>query len=85
MVALNLPIATASVHGPLEGLAALDLLESDARLASTHRLDAVRGHLHERAGTLDRAIEHYVRAAGRTASTPERDYLLMRAARLRER
>jgi hypothetical protein len=35
----------------------------------------------ERAG----AIEHYLAAAGRTTSVPERDYLLMKAAKLAPR
>jgi predicted RNA polymerase sigma factor len=47
------------------------------------RLDAVRGHLLERAGDRDGAIERYLAAAGRTASIPERNYLTTRAARLR--
>jgi predicted RNA polymerase sigma factor len=47
-----------------------------------HRLDAVRAHLLERAGDLEAAIVHYRRAAGRTASIPERDYLIAQAARL---
>ncbi len=84
MVTLNLAIAIAMVDGPAAGLALLAEIEGDPRIASSHRLDAVRGHLHERAGAIDRAVTHYLRAAERTASVPERNYLLMRAARLRE-
>jgi len=81
MVALNHAIALAMVRGPAAGLSRLDALARDPRLADHHRLDAVRGHLLERAG--DRAAaEHYRRAAERTTSTPERDYLRMKAARL---
>jgi len=82
MVELNHAIATAMVQGPAAGLALLDQLASDARLAGTHRLDAVRAHLLERAGDLAGASALYRRAAGRTASTVERDYLLAHAARL---
>lgn len=82
MVALNLAIATAMVHGPAAGLAKLDALQGDPRLATGHRLDAVRGHLLERAGDHDGARACYGRAAQRTASTAERNYLLTRAARL---
>jgi len=82
MVDLNHAIATAMVQGPAAGLALLDHLASDARLAGTHRLDAVRAHLLERAGDLPGAVALYRRAAGRTASTVERDYLLAMAARL---
>ena len=51
-------------------------------MRESHRLDAVRAHLHERLGELETASTFYARAAERTASTPERDYLRMRAARL---
>lgn len=84
MVALNHAIAVAMVHGPAEGLRRLDALEADPRLAGHHRLHAVRAHLLERAGDRPAAIAGYQRAAGLTASAPERDYLLMRAARLRD-
>jgi RNA polymerase sigma factor (sigma-70 family) len=82
MVTLNHAIATAMVHGPAAGLELLKPLDADARLAGHHRLDAVRAHLLERAGDHEAAIAHYRKAAGRTTSTPERDYLIARAARL---
>lgn len=84
MVALNQAIAHAMVHGPAAGLAQLDALAHDPRLSGHHRLDAVRAHLLERAGDHAGAVLHYVRAADHTTSVPERNYLLMRAARLRE-
>lgn len=82
MVALNHAVATAMVHGPAEGLARLDALSKDPRLEDHHRLDAVRAHLLERAGDREGAIAHYRRAADRTASLAERDYLWARAAEL---
>jgi RNA polymerase sigma factor (sigma-70 family) len=85
MVALNHAIAAAMVHGPAAGLELLDALDADGRLAGHHRLDAVRAHLFELAGDHARAISHYLAAAGRTASVPERDYLAAQAARLGER
>jgi predicted RNA polymerase sigma factor len=57
----------------------------DARLPGHHRLDAVRAHLYELAGDLDRAAAHYEAAANRTASRPEREYLIIRASRARHR
>jgi RNA polymerase sigma factor (sigma-70 family) len=84
MVALNHAIATAMVHGPEAGLDLLRALDADARVADHHRLDAVRAHLLERAGDREAAIACYLRAADRTTSIPERNYLLMRAARVRE-
>jgi predicted RNA polymerase sigma factor len=53
------------------------------RLGHHHRLDAVRARLHERAGHVDIAAEHYSRAAARARNTAERDYLSKQAARLR--
>ncbi len=84
MVTLNHAIALAMVHGPAAGLERLDALVADPRLQGHHRLDAVRAHLLERAGDHQGAIAHYRRAAERTTSTSERDYLLMHAARLSE-
>ena len=82
MVSLNRAIAAAMVHGPAAGLRQLAALDDDARLRGHYRLDAVRGHLHERLGDSERAIAHYRAAAERTASLPERDYLTLKAARL---
>jgi predicted RNA polymerase sigma factor len=70
------------VHGPAAGLDALKALDEDARVAGHYRLDAVRAHLLEKAGDRDSAIIHFQRAAERTTSTPERDYLVTKAARL---
>jgi predicted RNA polymerase sigma factor len=81
-VTLNHAIATAMVHGPAAGLELLRALDADARLAGHHRLDAVRAHLLERAGDREAAIAHYRKAAGRTTSIPERNYLMTQAARL---
>ncbi len=80
MVSLNVAIAAAMVHGPAAGLAQLEALEKDPRLQGHHRLDAVRAHLLERSGDREGAAIAYRRAAARTASTAERDYLLLRAS-----
>jgi RNA polymerase sigma factor (sigma-70 family) len=82
MVALNHAVAAAMVHGPSNGLELLRPLDSDARLAGHHRLDAVRAHLLEMAGDLQGAIAHYRIAATRTTSMPEQNYLMVQAARL---
>lgn len=85
MVAVNHAVATAMVHGPAVGLELLKALDGDERLASTHRLDAVRAHLYEFAGDRAAAIAHYRAAADRTTSIPERNYLTQKAARLAAR
>ncbi len=84
VVALNRAIATAMVEGPAAGLALLDALDDDARLAGRHRLPAVRAHLLELAGDHAAAIGLYREAARLTANLPERAYLVTRAARLEE-
>lgn len=82
MVRLSHAIATAMVHGPQVGLELLTELDGDPRFVEQYRLDAVRAHLHERAGESTRAIAYYRAAAARTNSVPERDYLTLKAARI---
>jgi RNA polymerase sigma factor (sigma-70 family) len=81
MVTLNRTIAAAMVHGPAAALGMIETLEADRRIAGHYRLSAVRGHLYEMLGDGERAREHYLAAAEGTASLPERDYLVGRAAR----
>ncbi len=83
VVTLSRAVALAMVHGPKAGLALLGTLDADGRMAHTHRLEAVRAHLLERAGDTAAAHESYLRAAKMTASLPEQRYLALRAARLR--
>ena len=82
MVFLNHAIAAAMVHGPKEGLKLLDALKGDRRIAEHYRMDAVRAHLLEMAGDAQAAATYYRAAAGKTVNLPERNYLLMQAARL---
>jgi predicted RNA polymerase sigma factor len=84
MVTLNRAIAVAMVQGPAAGLELIEGLDADARLAGHYRIDAVRGHLYQMAGDLDRAIAHFRAAAKGTRSIPERDYLRTVAARVAE-
>jgi RNA polymerase sigma factor (sigma-70 family) len=84
MVTLNRAVAAAMADGPAAGLALLDALESDGRLAGHHRLHATRAHLLEMLGDHTEAVEHYRTAARLTMSLPERHYLIGRAARLTE-
>ncbi|HKO52470.1 MAG TPA: sigma-70 family RNA polymerase sigma factor [Polyangiaceae bacterium] len=84
MVALNHAVAVAMAHGPAKGLALLEPLERDPRIKEHYRLAAVRAHLLERSGQLSSALRYYEQAAEKTASLPERNYLLLKIARLRE-
>jgi RNA polymerase sigma factor (sigma-70 family) len=85
MVTLNRAVALAMVQGPGAGLALLKPLERDERMVRNHRLDAVRAHLHEMSGDREEAIALYRRAAERTTSLPERNYLLGKAASMSDR
>lgn len=84
MAVMNHAIAAAMVHGPTKGLELLAPLEKDERLRGNHRLEAVRAHLLERAGERARAVELYQAAAAKTNSIPERNYLMLKAAKLRD-
>jgi RNA polymerase sigma factor (sigma-70 family) len=82
MVALNYAIAAAMVHGPHKGLELIAELDRDPRLAGHYRLAAVRAHLLEMTGDYAAAAARYRAAAEGTASIPERNYLLTKAAAL---
>ena len=82
MARLSHAIATAMVDGPAAGLAELEAISRDPVLVQSHRLSAARGHLLERAGNHQAALDAYRKAANHTTSTAERNYLLLRAARL---
>jgi RNA polymerase sigma factor (sigma-70 family) len=82
VVTLNRAVATAMVHGPPAGLRQLEGLDTDPRLAASHRLKAVRAHLLEMSGALAEARMLYHDAARATTSLPERHYLQARANRI---
>jgi predicted RNA polymerase sigma factor len=84
IVELNRAVAVAMAHGPLKGLEIVDAIESEGRLTGHHRVDAVRAHLLEMAGQPELAVRHYLAAAERTTNIPERNYLMTRAAELRD-
>jgi RNA polymerase sigma factor (sigma-70 family) len=80
VVTLNRAVAVAMVHGPAAGLELLAGL--DSALGRSHRLDAVRGHLLEMAGSLVEARTAYLAAAKKTGSLQERRYLMGKVAKL---
>jgi predicted RNA polymerase sigma factor len=79
MVTLNRAIALSQVEGPQAGLELLATIEDDKFITETHRLDAVRAHLYERAGDVAKAHDLYLTAARRTTSLPEQRYLQAKA------
>jgi RNA polymerase sigma factor (sigma-70 family) len=82
MVALNQVVAVAMARGADEGLKLLGTIEDDERIASDHRLPAVRAHLLEMSGDAVGARAAYEEAAGRATSLPQQRYLHERASRL---
>lgn len=83
MVALNHAVAVAMARAPADGLALLEGLDRDPRIKDHYRLDAVRAHLLERSGAITAALPYFSAAAEKTASIAERNYLLLKIARLR--
>ncbi|WP_425343343.1 RNA polymerase sigma factor [Pseudofrankia saprophytica] len=83
MAALSRAVVLAQVAGPSAALAVVDMLaDADRRMSTHHRLLAVRAHLREMAGDHAGAEAAFRAAARRTASEPERRYLLDKAASL---
>ncbi|TYB96371.1 RNA polymerase sigma factor [Micromonospora sp. WP24] len=82
MVALNHAVAVAMSRGAPAGLALLDGLATDSRLAGDPRLPAARAHLLELVGDRVAAEEAYRTAAGRSTNLAQQRYLHSRANRL---
>src|SRR5262249_58454809 len=82
VVTLSRAVALAMVHGPTAGLALLGTLDTDDRMAHSHRLEAVRAHLLEQTGDTAAAHQAYLQAARMTASLPEQRHLPLTSALL---
>lgn len=82
VVSLNHAVAVAMAQGPMAGLALLDELEKDGRIADDPRLLSVRAHLLEGIGDRSGARTCYEAAARRSTSLPRQRYLNEQAARL---
>ena len=83
VVAINRAIAVAETRGPAAGLAALDALADDARLAQYQPYWAARAGLLARSGEIDAAERAYERAIGLEADPAVRDFLQQRRSELR--
>jgi RNA polymerase sigma-70 factor, ECF subfamily len=82
VVALNRAVAVAMADGPAAGLAQLDELAADRRLASYHYLPAARADLLRRLGRDAEAAQAYRAALELVGSEPERAFLAGRLAAL---
>jgi RNA polymerase sigma-70 factor (ECF subfamily) len=78
VVELNRAVAIALADGPNAGLALLDELDADPRLAGYHLLPATRADLLRRSGRFAEALPHYRRALELAPSDPERRFLQRR-------
>ena len=85
VVAINRAIAVAETRGPAAGLAALDPLGDDARLAEYQPYWAARAELLARTGEVDAADQAYQRAIGLEPDPAIRRFLQQRRMELRRR
>lgn len=84
VVALNRAVAISFRTGPVAGLAELDALTSDPRLAQYHYLPAARAELLAKLGRTDEARAAYDQALALVTNDPERAFLQSRATSLSE-
>jgi RNA polymerase sigma-70 factor, ECF subfamily len=82
VVELNRAVAVSMADGPAAGLAIVDALVADGRLADYHLLPSVRGDLLAKLGRRDEARTAFERAAALARNARERRLLLDRAAAL---
>jgi RNA polymerase sigma-70 factor (ECF subfamily) len=80
VAALNRAVALAETRGPTAGLAALDALAGDVRLADYQPYWAARAELLARSGANDAARQAYAQAIGLEREPAVRRYLQQRAA-----
>ena len=85
VVAINRAIAMAETRGPAAGLAALDALAGDARLAEYQPYWAARAALLARTDDVDAADQAYQRAIGLESDPAVRRFLQVRRLELRGR
>ncbi len=82
VVAINRAVALAETRGPAAGLAALDALSEDARLADYQPYWAARAELLARTDEVDAADQAYERAIGLESDPAVRRFLQRRRAQL---
>jgi RNA polymerase sigma-70 factor (ECF subfamily) len=83
VVAINRAIAVAETRGPAAGLATLDALAGDARLAEYQPYWAARAGLLARTGEVEGAEQAYQRAIGLESDPAVRRFLEQRCLGLR--
>jgi RNA polymerase sigma factor (sigma-70 family) len=81
IVELNRAVAVAMAQGPADGLAVVDAIATDPKLAGYHLLPSVRGDLLAKLGRHAEARAEFERAASLARNEAERALLLARARR----
>jgi RNA polymerase sigma-70 factor (ECF subfamily) len=84
VVAINRAVAVAEARGAAAGIAVLDAIADDARLAEYQPYWAARAGLLARAGEVEAADQAYQRAIGLESDPAVRDFLQQRRIALRE-
>jgi RNA polymerase sigma-70 factor (ECF subfamily) len=84
LVELNRAVAVAMVDGPAAGLALLDSLAADRRLAVYHLLPAARADLLRRLGRVAEAADAYRHALDLVGNEPERAFLYRRLRQIEQ-
>ena len=79
VVELNRAVAVSMAQGPQAGLAMLDALNDEPRLAGYHLLPSVRGDLLQKLGRIDEARVAFEHAASLAGNQRERELLVRRA------
>ncbi|MFG2042011.1 RNA polymerase sigma factor [Dactylosporangium sp. NPDC048998] len=82
VVALNRAVVVSMLDGPAAGLALMDVLAQDPRLAGYHYLPAARADLLRRLGRREEARAAYEAAIARCDNAVERAFLCSRRSRL---
>ena len=85
VVALNRAVAVAAVHGPAAGLAEVEALERDGRLAGYRYLPSTKADLLGRLGHHAEAAEAYRAALALSDNEAEQEFLTARAEALPDR
>jgi RNA polymerase sigma-70 factor (ECF subfamily) len=80
VVALNRAVAIAMAEGPAAGLALVDELAADTKLAGYHLLPAIRADMLRRLSRLDEAAQCYRHAFDLATTDTERNFLARRLA-----
>ncbi|HKO66159.1 MAG TPA: RNA polymerase subunit sigma-24, partial [Burkholderiaceae bacterium] len=80
VVGLNRAVAVSMAFGPAAGLELVDAIADEPQLRNYHLLPSVRGDLLAKLGRANDASAEFIRAAGLTRNTREKQLLLDRAA-----